>query len=257
MLGIPYDSGQTYQTGSRFFPFFIRLCSDSIEEYSFFFEKDVRECNASDWGDIEVSFGDFEETFRRVERVINKLGDKKFVFLGGDHSITIMTVSVLRKNIRRYVHLDAHSDFEDSYLGSKFNHDTVLRRVGEILGWDKITLLGVRSMSKKAHHDLKELGVEFYTNIEIKDNPDILRDFLKKADYISLDMDFFDPSIAPEVGNPEPMGLKAEDLILTIKDWNNKYFDVVEGTPKNPGSITAILAATLLREIIIRMSCSS
>ena len=252
IIGIPYDSGQTYLTGSRFAPYLIRLASDSIEEYSLVFGKDIRATDASDWGDIEVSFGDFAETKRRVHNVLNNISSEKYVFIGGDHSITFFITSFFRKKISNYVHLDAHADFEDSYLGSKINHNCVLRRVGEILGWERIKLVGLRSVSEKALSDLKKFGVEYYTIYEVSDS-DVLCDILSKADYISIDMDVFDPAFAPEVGNPEPFGLDPKKLFFCIRKINPKIVDLVELIPNSPNSITAILAASILREIIIAM----
>ncbi len=214
---------------------------------------DVRETDASDWGDVEVSFGDFRETKRRIHEVLRSVKSNKYVFLGGDHTTTFFIVSFFGEKIRNYVHLDAHADFEDEYLGSKFNHDCVLRRVGEILGWDKIKLIGLRSVSEKALSDLEAYGVEYYTIYDILDNRNILGDVLSKADYISIDMDVFDPAFAPEVSNPEPFGLDPNELFLVINKINPTIVDLVEVVPKDINSITSILAASILREIIIVM----
>ncbi len=239
-------------TGSRFAPHIVRLASDSIEEYSLIFEKDVRRTNASDWGDIEVSFGDFNETKKRIHSVLNSVPAEKYVFIGGDHSITIFITSFFRNRIKNYVHLDAHADFEDSYLGSRINHNCVLRRVGELLGWSKIKLVGLRSVSKSALSDLRKLGVEYYKSFDLTEN-DVLCDLLKEADYLSIDMDVFDPAFAPEVGNPEPFGLDPRMLLACLKKMSPRIVDLVELTPRAPDSVTAILAASILREIIITM----
>lgn len=252
VIGIPYDSGQTYLTGSRFAPHLIRLASDSIEEYSLVFKRDVRTIDASDWGDIEVSFGDFTETKRRIHSVLSNVPSEKYVFIGGDHSITFFIISFLGKRIKNYVHLDAHADFEDMYLGSKINHNCVLRRIGEVLGWERIKLVGLRSVSEKALSDLKKFGVEYYTINDISNN-DTLCDVLSSADYISIDMDIFDPAFAPEVGNPEPFGLNPKNFLICVNKINPRIVDLVELAPRSPSSITAILAASILREIIITM----
>jgi len=253
VLGIPYDSGQTFATGSRFAPHYIRLASDSIEEFSIILQKDVREADVSDWGDLIVSHGDFNETKRRFHETLEGLAASRYVFIGGDHTITIFSIPFLKNKVRRYVHLDAHADFEDSYLGSKYNHDCVLRRVGELLGWDKIVLVGLRSVSKKGLKDLKEIGIEYYTSIEVEENPEILCDILSRADYISIDMDVFDPAYAPEVGNPEPLGLSPQKVFKCIKKIDPVAIDITEAIPTKLNSQTAILAASLLREIIIVM----
>lgn len=255
VLGIPYDSNQTYITGSRFAPTYIRIASESIEEYSMLQGIDIRNLDISDWGDVEVSFGNFEETSERVEHALKELSfAEKYLFIGGDHTITLFTINFFRGEVRKYVHLDAHGDFEDTYLGSRYTHDSVLRRIGEILGWENICLLGVRSLSQKAHRELENLGIEYYTSLEIKENPEILRDNLRNADYISIDIDVIDPAYAPEVANPEPLGLAPVEIINGLLETKPKFVDVVEAVPRDHTSITAILAATLIREILIILS---
>jgi len=252
-LGIPYDSNQTFSTGSRFAPSYIRLASDSIEEFSIIFRKDVRDCNVSDWGDIEVSYGNYRETERHVIDTLREINAEKLILIGGDHSISIFSVNFFSKKIRKYVQLDAHGDFDDSYLNSKYTHSSTLRRIGEILGWENIVLLGLRSISRKTLEDLEKLGVKYYTSADIERDPSILTKEMKDADYISLDMDFFDIAYAPEVGNPEPLGLSPQIFINNIREINPRYFDIVEARPKSAESTTAILAATILREVIIKM----
>ena len=255
VLGIPYDSNQTYITGSRFAPTYIRIAAESIEEYSIIQGIDIRDLDISDWGDVEVSYGNFEETNRRVQRVLKELSfANKFLFIGGDHTITIFTTYFFRNRIRRYVHIDAHADFEDKYLGSKYTHDSVLRRVGEFLGWERIVLLGLRSVSRKAHSELDSFGVEYYTTFDIQEDPSILTKELRRADYVSIDMDIIDPAYAPEVGNPEPLGLDPGTLINSILQADPLFMDIVEIAPKNHSSVTAILAATLIREALIKMA---
>jgi len=218
------------------------------------FNEDVRRTNASDWGDIIVSFGDFDESRKRFEEVIRKVRAEKYVFIGGDHTVTLFPIYFFRGKIRKYIHLDAHADFEHTYLGSKYNHDCVLRRIGEILGWENIILAGVRSVSEKALSELKKLGVEYYTTFDIENQPDLLCDLIKRVDYVSIDMDLFDPAYAPEVGNPEPLGLNPKILFKCITHANPIFVDIVEVTASSIVSPTAILAATILREMIIVMN---
>ncbi len=216
---------------------------------------DIRELPISDWGDIETSHGNFEETTQRIKRALKEVAfAERYLFIGGDHTITIPIISFFSEKIRKYVHLDAHADFEDSYLGSKYTHGSVLRRVGEIIGWEKIVLVGLRSVSKNAMRELEEYGVEYYTSLEIREDPRILEQKLQSADYISLDIDVIDPPYAPEVANPEPLGLEPLQLIKALINVRPKIVDVVEVVPKDHTSITAILAATIIREVLIAMT---
>jgi len=256
VIGIPYDSSQSFFSGAKFGPTAIRLAANTLEEYSFIFRKDVRDLSISDWGDIEVSVGDFMKTKKRVFDVLRGINAEKYLFLGGDHSVTIITVDFLKDKIKRYVHVDAHADFEDEYLGNKFSHDSTLRRVGEMIGFEKITLLGFRSASIKELKALEDFEVETYSIFDILDDEEILPNVLKKADYLSIDIDVFEPSYAPEVGNPEPFGFTPIQFIKHIREISPRYVDIVEVTTTKMESITAILAATIAREILIAMNKS-
>jgi arginase family enzyme len=70
--------------------------------------------------------------------------------------------------------------------------------------------------------------------------------------YLSLDMDFVDPSYAPGVGNPEYFGLSpqyAKECIDILAD-RLVGFDVCEVSPPYDNGNTAALAARLVREVI-------
>ncbi|MEM4476362.1 MAG: arginase family protein, partial [Desulfurococcaceae archaeon] len=74
--------------------------------------------------------------------------------------------------------------------------------------------------------------------------------------YISIDFDAFDPSYAPGVSNPEPLGITPRKLLKVLKELilSNELrvagFDVVEVNPlKDPSDITSILAAKMIVEM--------
>ena len=68
--------------------------------------------------------------------------DRKIpIMLGGEHSITTGAVRNFKDS--NMVIIDAHSDFRDTYFGSKFNHACVTHRCLEILGKDRITSINM------------------------------------------------------------------------------------------------------------------
>ena len=215
---------------------------------------DIRDCDISDWGDVNVSFGDFMETSRRVRHVLSLINADKFLIMGGGHSISLMIINTFADNVRKCVLLDAHADFYDEYEGNRFSHACVARRIGEIIGFDRLTIMGIRSFSKQNIMDLDEFGVKYYTILELYDDPRILEKEIENADYVSIDMDFFDPSIVPEVSCPEPLGYNYRDFLSVIPRIRARYVDVTEVAPKSPFDISSIVAASLLREIGIQLS---
>jgi len=254
ILGIPYDSSQTFAVGSRFAPDAVRLASWGLEEFSFLQRKDVRNADASDWGNIVTSPGDFKETRKRINQVLNQINPERLLVLGGEHTITLATISWLIHNKRKKMYLvllDAHNDFEQHYLGNKWSHACVLRRIFEILSPEHICVLGLRTSSEKALKELEESGIKYYTAFEIKDNESILQGELKKADVVSIDFDVFDPSFVPETSCPEPFGLDPFVVVKALLKSRPIYIDLVEITCSVATSPTAILAAGIARECIL------
>ena len=201
-----------------------------------------------------MSPGDFQQTKKRVLKVLNIINPKRLLVLGGEHTITTITIEWLsKKHDIYYVHVDAHSDFEEKYLGNKWSHACVLRRIFEILGGERICLLGLRSTSKNALEDLENQGIRYYTSFEIIEDEKIILNEFKKANAISIDVDVFDISFAPDVSCPEPFGLSPFMIVNALLKSKPIYIDIVEVTAKIPTNITAILAATVARESIITL----
>ena len=83
ICGVPYDSSETYRTGSRFAPNAIREASLEIEDYDILEDFDLPEIPLADYGDVAVSFGNAEETMKRTKvvkavRLVVKATDERF-----------------------------------------------------------------------------------------------------------------------------------------------------------------------------------
>ena len=82
-------------------------------------------------------------------------------------------------------------------------------------------------------------------------------DSLRDEDvYVAIDWDVVDPSIAPGVGNPEPLGIslyRLMDLLRSISKYCNiKAFDIVELNPLyDNNGITVSVASKILQKLII------
>jgi len=73
--------------------------------------------------------------------------------------------------------------------------------------------------------------------------------------YLTFDLDFVDPAFAPAVQTPEaggPSAREALDLLRRLQAINLVGCDVVELCPPfdHPGQTTALLAATVLAELL-------
>jgi len=263
VLGIPYDSSESYRTGSRFAPNAIREASREMEDYDMLEGYDLLNIKLADYGDIDVSFGNYEETRKRIVASIKDIleNDAVPVSIGGEHTISH---GVLRAYDEKPFVLifDAHLDFRDDYIGEKFSHACTIRRITELVGPENVMVVGVRSAMKEELEDAKGMGVEFVDVEKAKEKGELLKSILKKAEgrdvYLSLDMDFLDPAEARGVCNPEPNGLFYKDFVSSlsfIEKVNVVGFDLVEVTPSYD-SYTPILAAKMILKVLSRIQQS-
>ncbi|MCX7758760.1 MAG: agmatinase [bacterium] len=254
VVSIPYEGYVNTRLGTFIAPKAIRKYSECIESYSNYFNKSLEDISFFDLGDMKIDFiYDNDNTILEIYKylksvVINK--DKKYVFIGGDHSITIpcfWAIKNIYKNVI-YIHLDAHADCHNVYHNQKYSHASVLRRISE----ENVSIsVGVRTL------DDAERGYFFSNIINIDlNNIGSLKDYLKGYIYLSVDVDFFDPSIAPAVSNPNSSGAKFEDYIKILEVLSSENivgFDIVEVNPvlDYPSFTTCILACELLREFLL------
>jgi len=273
VFGVPYDSTASYRSGARQGPQSVRDASQNIETYSPRSGVDVEDVAISDIGDVSVVHGDPETTLKRVGLVtegIVKEG-KIPVMIGGEHSITFQATLKVGKNEKHQgaavedvmiVIFDAHADLREAYLGERFSHASVSRRIVEEVGPENLLQIGVRATSKEEREFALTKNVAQITTLEVLKGgvEQVLRrvtDLTSTVEkvYISIDMDVFDPAFAPGVGNPEPEGLSPTTVfdIIWGLETNICGFDVVELCPPfDPNGITAVLGAKTLFELIAK-----
>ncbi|MDY6986252.1 MAG: agmatinase [Candidatus Thermoplasmatota archaeon] len=246
-LGVPYDATTSFRPGARFGPEAIRDASYNFETYDCFLKKDIP--HVLDLGNVTQTTS-YKELSAEISSILRS--KKGFpVIAGGEHSITPIIVRELKKRYEDLdvITIDAHMDFRDKYMDSKNSHACASRRVSEIVGIDNMMLLGIRSFSKEEEED-----VEYYTSFEVHERLKEICDRVKemKNVYLSIDMDGFDPAYAPGVGNPEPYGLKPEEVREIIDNAALVGCDVVELCPPYDYGNTACLAAKMIEEVIVR-----
>ena len=257
IVGLPYDGTSSYRPGSRFGPNAIRKASWGMETYSPNLSRDLSDLRICDLGDLEIPFGNKEIALAKIKEVVGKIIDdgKYPVLLGGEHLITLPIVEGFRNHFRdlTVVHLDAHTDLRDEYLGETLSHSTIMRRVLEVIGEGKLFQFGVRSGSKEEFGFANNIG-SLYEFSE-----DGFRRAIRSIDnrpiYISLDLDVLDPSILPGTGNPEPGGIDFNEMICAIQILGKARvigFDVVELSPNHdPSEVSSIVTSKLVREMIL------
>lgn len=253
IVGVPFDASESYRVGSRYAPIAIREASRELEDYDILEEYDLTKIRICDVGDVEISYGYFEETSKRVTATIKEILENKVipVVLGGEHTITYSVLKAYENKELRVVIFDAHLDFRKEYLGNRFSHACVIRRIGEIVGYENILVVGVRSALREEHEEARDKGVKILKANEF-DPSEVVKHVKDKEVYISIDFDVFDPKEAPGVCNPEPQGLSFKEVVDSmefLKYCKLSGFDVVEITPLYD-SYTQVLAAKLIFKIL-------
>jgi len=257
ILGCPYDGSATFRPGARFGPSAIRKASWGIETYSPYQESDLTQIKIHDMGDLELPLGEKKTSLRLIQEGVRRiLSAKKFpILLGGDHLITLPIVEEVHRVYPdvHVLHIDAHTDLRDEYLGETLNHSTVMRKVLNLLSKGRLSQVGVRSGAREEFALAEKIK-----SILFFDPKSLIRmvNRLKHTPvYISLDLDVMDAGLLPGVGTPEPGGFTFQELISLFKGLQPLRvigFDLVELTPDyDPTQISSVTASVILREMIL------
>ena len=261
IIGVPFDSTSSYHSGSRLGPIVVREASFGFEKYNVVFNKNL-DTVFYDFGDVNVIPGNCEETCNIVENTVNELIDLdiKPIIIGGEHSASIGAIKALMDKYEKLtvIHLDAHRDLAFEFIGEKYSHATVMRRVHE-LGADLVQI-GIRSASADEEEFVKSTyNIQSFKNKDVHKHMDAIEYYLTNIEgpiYISIDMDVVDPAFAPSVGNPTPGGLfmsEMETILETISHKDIVGMDVVETASNKLGDITAVVAAKLIYDFLTLM----
>ena len=261
IIGVPFDSTSSYHSGSRLGPIVVREASFGFEKYNVIFNKNL-DTVFYDFGDVNVIPGNCEETCNIVENTVNELIDLdiKPIIIGGEHSASIGAIKALMDKYGKLtvIHLDAHRDLAFEFIGEKYSHATVMRRVHE-LGADLVQI-GIRSASADEEEFVKSTyNIQSFKNKDVHKHMDAIEYYLTNIEgpiYISIDMDVIDPAFAPSVGNPTPGGLfmsEMETILETISHKDIVGMDVVETASNKLGDITAVVAAKLIYDFLTLM----
>lgn len=257
LFGAPFDGTTSYRPGTRFGSKAIRSESYGIETYSPYQDEDLEDYNIFDSGDIELCFGNTERVLADIEERTREiiLNNKIPGMIGGEHLVTLGAVRALVSKYEdlHIIHFDAHTDLREDYLGEKLSHASVIRRVWDIVGDNKIYQYGIRSGERnefywaKEHTNLTKFNFDGI-NIDVEGLKDV-------PVYLTIDLDVLDVSEFPGTGTPEAGGVTFKELlsaIISVSSLNIVGFDVVELAPNYDlsGGSTAT-ACKVLREVIL------
>ncbi|MDQ3019526.1 MAG: agmatinase [Bacteroidota bacterium] len=265
ILPVPYEHTTSYGKGTAKGPKAILQASHYVE---FFDEELNRElCFEKGKGICSLHPLEFKNKKGKkaldliYDNVMSLINDKKFVvMLGGEHSISTAPVKAHFDSYKNLsvLHFDAHSDLREEYEGSKYSHASFAARVSEFTTY--ITQVGIRAQCKEEYDFIKEKNINTFYAFEIrnakygKEWQAKVIDSLKENVYITFDVDYFDPSIMPSTGTPEPNGFYWDETMKLLKMLDEKRkvvgFDVVELSPRKDFPYPDFLTAKLIYKML-------
>ncbi len=274
VLGAPNDMGTQWRSGARFGPRGIREASTLFSfghSGAYDFEDDVMyltqdEVRIVDVGDADIVHTDMVQSNANIEFAVRKLLEKGAMplVLGGDHSIHAPVIKAFEgRGPIHILHVDAHLDFVDERHGVRYGHGNPLRRASEMEHIVGMTQIGIRNVSSSNRDDYRaaqEAGSQVLSVRDVRrlGTEGVLAKIPEGvAYYITIDIDGFDPSIAPGTGTPSHGGFLYYEVLEIIQalakrsHGNIVGMDLVEVAPAyDPTGTTSILAAQLLMNSI-------
>lgn len=260
IFGAPFDGTTTFRPGTRFAPQTMRSESIGLETYSPYFDIDIEDFNVHDAGDLDLPFGSTKKALLKIEEQAKKIFDtnKKPLMIGGEHLVSLPVVSQAFKKYKNLhiIHFDAHTDLREEYLGEELSHSTVMKRIWDILGDNKIYQFGIRSGTREEFYWAKD-GHVFLNKFNFENLSNVVKQIEQKPVYLTIDLDVLDPSIMSGTGTTEAGGVSFNELINALKCVSNLNIigaDIVELSPHYDHSgVSTAVACKILRETLCTM----
>ncbi|RVB97937.1 arginase, partial [Mesorhizobium sp. M7A.F.Ca.AU.002.06.1.1] len=223
VLGVPFDMGTQYRSGARFGPRAIREAStlfsfghggayDHEDDQTYLPLDKVR---IVDIGDADIVHTDTVTSHANTAKAVRKILERGAlpVVLGGDHAINIPCVRAFSEHGPIHiVQIDAHLDFVDVRHGVREGHGNPMRRAAEQSHVSGLSQLGIRNVSSTARDGYEDARQRGSTILSVRQArklgvEGVLATIPERARYyVTIDIDGFDPSIAPGTGTPSHGG---------------------------------------------------
>ena len=269
LIGVPFDGGVTNRAGARHGPREMRNMSSLMRSIHHVTRVDPYAlCTVADLGDVPFPrIYDLKGSLDDIATFYSALHAAGVVPLsaGGDHSITYpIFQAIAAEHPLGMVHVDAHTDTWDEFLGSKFTHGAPFRRAVEdgLLDPKRTVQIGIRGAQNSdegwtfsLERGMRVIFMEEFTEIGVDAVIAEARRVVGDGPtYISFDVDGLDPVYAPGTGTPEIGGLttiEAQALLRGLRGLDLVGGDVVEVAPPfDPSGNTALVGATIMYEIL-------
>ena len=268
ILSAPYEKTVSYGGGAGKAPEAIIKASQYVEFFDdeFFgelcFEVGIATLQPLDFGDA-IGKTMLDHLYSAVSDQID--AGKFVVTLGGEHTISIAPI---RAHYKHYpdmcvLHFDAHSDLRKEYSGTPYSHACFMARAAEEgFPMERVVQVGIRAQCKEEFEFAKHVGLKTFYATDIRRGGHgaqwqqaIAQSLPSDGVYVTFDVDYFDPSIMPTTGTPEPDGFlwnETMEIFREITKAGKKIigFDVVELSPDPKVTHATYLVAKLVYRLL-------
>lgn len=275
ILGAPFDAGTQYRAGARFGPRAVREASTLFsfghagaydhEDDATYLPGTVR---IVDMGDADIVHTDTQKSHANIEAGVRAAlaAGALPVVIGGDHSVNIPAIAAFSdEEPFHIVQIDAHLDFVDERHGVRFGHGNPMRRAAErawVTGLSQFGIRNVSSTAREGYEAARKFGSDIRSVRQFRQlgAQEMARRVPKGRVYVTIDIDGFDPSIAPGTGTPSHGGFLYYEILefLQVLSRRNAIVgvDLVEVAPDyDPSDVTSVLAAQLLLNFLGFIFC--
>jgi guanidinopropionase len=269
LIGVPFDGGVTNRSGTRHGPRAVREQSTllrrinaatGVTPFASARVRDLGDC----WLEQPYALEGALEEIAAFYRLVVGAGVVP-LSVGGDHSISLPILrAVAGARPVGMVHIDAHCDTGDDYLGSRFHHGAPFRRAVEegLLDPARVIQIGIRGTTNdpdmwgfSTRSGMRVLPMDEFADRGWRFAAEEARRVAGSGPtYLSFDIDSLDPSQAPGTGTPEAGGITALEALRLLRALRGIDFvggDLVEVSPPfDVGGLTAFNGASMLFEIL-------
>ncbi len=280
IYGVPFDGGVTNRSGTRHGPREVRNQSSlmrrlnaatGIAPFETLRVRDLGDC----WLEAPFALEAALDEITAFAKTVVAAGATPLA-VGGDHSISLPLLRAAASpgpagpGPLGMVHIDAHCDTGDDYMGSRFHHGAPFRRAVEegLLDPERVIQIGIRGTSNDFAMWKFSLdsGMRVMPMDEVADRgwrfavEEARRVVGDGPAYLTYDIDSLDPVYAPGTGTPEAGGLTTLEALRLLRGLTGMNFvgaDLVEVSPPfDLGGLTALHGAAILFEILCLLAAA-
>ncbi|HVT15413.1 MAG TPA: agmatinase [Thermoanaerobaculia bacterium] len=255
VLPVPFERTTTYGKGTAHGPAAIVRASQAMELFDEELGSEPYQQGIATLPPFLPAAFDMAQALSEIEAEarLHLARGKFLVTLGGEHSLSQALVRAAREvhGGLGVVQFDAHADLREEYEGTPFSHASVMKRIGD--SGVPTLAVGIRSLSSPEAAVVSSRDLPVVWGHQLDRAADILPELLAALPelvYLTFDVDYFDPSLVPATGTPEPGGGLWYPTLASLRTlFNTKTvvaMDVVELAPIGSQPASDFLAAKLV-----------